>query len=242
MSSLEILSRAAADFLAASAFRAAAVSPALTSASAAVTALTAPSRAATARVILASPLFTAAPASPAAFFAAASAVAAASAAFFAAAYLAEATSRSFSASARRWVSRSNRSASVGGFMSSVPTRFPSAAFQTRISPVQSPATTRFPSWLRTASSARSLNASNSRFRPPFPSHKRTRWSRPAVTIIPFLAYSTEATALCARQFRTRFPLCISQSMTWPSSLDVATTFESARQLMSVMHDRWPLSV
>ena len=57
---------------------------------------------------------------------------------------------------------SNCSAAPGGLGLSAPTCLPSALFQTRTCPLQSPAITRAPSWVKTARSARSGNASKTR--------------------------------------------------------------------------------
>ena len=152
-------------------------------------------------------------------------------------------SASACAAARACFACSMRVAIGAGLTARFASRRPSLMSQTRISPVQSAATTFDSSWLKTASSARSPNGSNSRCLPPFWSQSRTMRSRPVVSSRPSLANRTEATPPpWAPKDLMLPPFSISQSRTVPSSLAEATTFESSRQLTSVMAAWWPAQV
>src|SRR5208337_1211294 len=151
-------------------------------------------------------------------------------------------SDSASACAAAWAfwTWSSRTATGAGLTARLARRLPSLASQTRISPDQSAAITFVPSWLKTASSAISPKASNSRCLLPLESQTRTTRSRPVETSRPSLANRTDSTPPPWAPIDAMLPpFSSSQSLIEPSSLDEATTFESSRQETSVMAAVWP---
>src|SRR5437899_12672342 len=85
--------------------------------------------------------------------------------------------------------------------------------------------------------------SNERSLPPLESQRVSALSRPQVASLPSWAYATQSVPEAwAFQFLTRLPSLVSQSLTVPSSLEEARSFESGRQLREVTADLWPASV
>src|SRR5262249_6471396 len=127
-----------------------------------------------------------------------------------------------------------------GFVVAWARSFASATLNSCTVPVQSPAYTFDASWLNVARRGTSGWAGNSFVFAPFWSHTLVTRSRPVLTTrLSCENFTDSAPPPCAPQFFTRLPFSISQILIVVSSLDEAGTFESPRQLTSVIGPVWP---